>query len=267
MRLKQAIAFFVVLSHCAAAFSITDTAQLEQVGITEKLGHQIPRDITLVNHLGKKQKTGRFFDGQKPVLLHLVFYTCPHNCRFAMQFLTETSNTLADGLAPLKIGDDYKVLTVSFDETDTTEIAARKAEENRAILTHKEGAGDLLFFTAGSREIIRITDAAGFGFRKEGNMFDHQSALIVLTPEGRVARYLYGIQHSASDLKLALLEASDGKIGSGGVINKVLLFCYKFDPVGKKYALRAINIVKLSGAVTLVALTAFLYGMWRRKKA
>ncbi|WP_462137156.1 SCO family protein [Candidatus Mycalebacterium sp.] len=265
MLLKQTVVFFVVLLHCAAAFSITDTAQLKQVGITEKLGEQIPGDISLVNHLGEKQKIGQFFDGRKPVLLNLVFYSCPHNCRFAMQFLTETANALAGGIDSLKIGDDYRVLTVSFDETDTTEIAARKAGENRAILTHKKGAGDLLFFTAGHGEIKRITEAAGFGFRKEGKMFDHQSALIVLTPRGKIARYLYGIQHSPSDLKLALIEASDGQIGGGGIINKVLLFCYKFDPVGKKYALRAINIVKLSGVVTLLILTAFLYRMWRRK--
>ncbi|QMU56022.1 MAG: hypothetical protein GKS04_02350 [Candidatus Mycalebacterium zealandia] len=265
MPLKKTVVFFVVLLHCAAAFSITDTAQLKQVGITEKLGEQIPGDISLVNHLGEKRNIGQFFDGQRPVLLNLVFYTCPHNCRFAMQFLTETANALADRVDSLKIGDDYRVLTVSFDETDTSEIAARKAEENRTILTYKEGRENLLFFTAGRSEIKRITETAGFEFRKEGEMFDHQSALIVLTPEGKIARYLYGIQHSPSDVKLALIEASDGKIGGGGIINKVLLFCYKFDPVGKKYALRAINIVKLSGVVTLLVLTVFLYRMWRRK--
>ncbi len=257
--------FFVALLFSAQANSITDTAQLETIGIEEKLGAVVPSDIVLTDETGKKVKTGSLFDGEKPVLLNLVFYTCPHNCRFAMQYLSESVNSLADDLKSFKIGDDYKVLTVSFDETDTTKLAAEKAAENRDMLTRKEGAEDMMFFTADKENIKRLTDTVGFKFRKEGDSFDHQSALIALTPDGRVARYLYGIQHKPADVKLALIEAADGLIGETPVINKVLLFCYKFDPVGKKYALRAIAMVKVAGVVTLIVLTTFLYKMWRRK--
>ncbi len=257
--------FVAVLLMTTTANSITDTAQLERIGIEEKLGEQVPANIALVNHLGREELIGRYFDGKKPVLLQLVFYKCPHNCRFAMKFLTETVNALSDNFESFKIGSDYRVLTVSFDESDTTETALEKTRESRSLLTHKEGAGELRFFTASPEEIERLTEAAGFGFRKEGDGFDHQSALIALTPRGRIARYLYGIQHEPVDLKLALIEASNGRIGGSEIINKVLLFCYKFDPVGRKYALRAIAIVKISGVVTLLILAAFLYRMWRRK--
>ncbi len=268
MRLKRISLFFVVfLLPNTPVLAITDTAQLERIGIREKLGVQVPEDIVISDHTGQKKKIGRFFDGKRPVLLQLVFYSCPHNCRFAMKFLAETANALADNLGSFKIGDNYRVLTVSFDSSDTTRIASEKAEENRALLTNRKGAEEFGFFTAEQSEIVRLTDSVGFGFRKEGNGFDHQSALIVLTPEGKVARYLYGIQHNPADLKLALIEASNGRIGSRTLINHVLLFCYKFDPVGKKYALRAIAIVKLSGAVTLLVLSMFLYRMWKKKAA
>ncbi len=263
--MRQILLFFIIFLPAPAAFSITDTAQIEIMKIREKLGEQVPGNIVLTNYLGQKKEIGQFFDGEKPVLLHLVFYTCPHNCRFAMQFLSETVNALADELGSFKLGDDYRVLTVSFDESDTTQIASQKAAENLSMLTYQKGAEDLRFFTAGKNEITRLTESVGFGFRKEGEGFDHQSALILLTPEGRVARYLYGIQHDPKDLKLALIEASDGKIGGSTAINKVLLFCYKFDPVGKKYALEAIRIVKLSGVVTMLGIGIFLYRMWRRR--
>lgn len=265
MRLVQALLLLALLPFAPEALSITDTAQLRTIGIKEKPGAQVPRDISLTDHRGGWSAIGQFFDGKKPSLLNLVFYSCPHNCRFAMQFLTETANALASGAAPLKTGDDYTILTVSFDVSDTTEIAAKKAEENHALLSGGLDADGMKFFTADADDIKRLTDTVGFSFRKEGEGFDHQSGLIVLTPEGKVARYLYGIQHEAKDVRLALLEAADGKIGGGGVINKVLLFCYKFDPVGGKYALRALFLVKVSGAVTLIALTAFLYRMWRNK--
>lgn len=265
MRLTQALLLLTVLAFASEAKSITDTAQLNTIGITEKPGAQVPRGIEITNHRGRVETAGRFFDGEKPSLLHLVFYSCPHACRFAMQFLTETANSLAEGAASLKAGVDYTVLTVSFDVSDTTETAAQKAAEQHALLSGGQSADGMRFFTADEENIRRLTGAVGFAFRKEGEGFDHQSGLVVLTPEGKVARYLYGIQHDPKDVRLALLEAADGKIGGGGVINKVLLFCYKFDPVGGKYALRALLLVKISGAVTLLALTAFLFRMWRNK--
>ncbi|MCY3973732.1 MAG: hypothetical protein OXF52_06005 [Candidatus Dadabacteria bacterium] len=265
MRPALLLPLIAIALFASEARSITDTAQLRTIGIKEKPGAQVPRDISLTDHRGRRETTGRFFDGKKPSLLHLVFYTCPHNCRFGMQFLTETANTLASGAAPLKAGDDYTILTVSFDLSDTTEIAAQKAAENYAILSGGQDGEGMRFFISDASGVKRLTEAVGYSFRKEGEGFDHQSALIVLTPEGKVARYLYGIQHDPKDVRLALLEAADGKIGGSGVINKVLLFCYKFDPVGGKYALRALFLVKVSGAVTLLALTAFLYRMWRNK--
>lgn len=121
--------------------------------------------------------------------------------------------------------------------------------------------------TGNEGSILELTRSLGYKFMEDGDEFAHPSALIVLTPEGKISRYLYGIQHDPRDYKLALIEASDGKIGGNSLSNKVLLFCYQFDPIGKRYALKAINIVKIGGMVTLFTLSSFLAFFWIKEKS
>ena len=155
----------------------------------------------------------------------------------------------------MKIGEDYQVLTVSFDPSETTDLAAQK-QSNYLHLVKKEGAKKgWTFFTADSATISRFTNAAGFGFKKTGNDFVHAAALIVLSPERKITRYLNGIYFQPFEFKMALVEASKGQ--SGPTINRILQFCYSYDPQGKQYVM---NITRVSGII--IAFMAVIFFLW-----
>jgi protein SCO1 len=219
-----------------------------EIGIIEKLETIIPSDIKLVNQDGDTVLLGNIVN--KPTVLSFVYFRCPGIC-----------SPLMDGLADviersdMKIGEDYQVLTISFDERETTDLAAHK-HDNYLHLVKKEGAKKgWTFFTADSATIRRITNAAGFEFKRTGNDFVHAAALIVLSPERKITRYLNGIYFQPFEFKMALVEASKGK--SGPTINRILQFCYAYDPQGKQYVM---NITRVSGI--LIAFLAVLFFLW-----
>ncbi len=167
----------------------------------------------------------------------------------------------------LEMGKDFKVLTVSFDPEDTPELSGAKAARYRELVKHGDsGKENWAFLTADAENIRRLTEAVGFKYKVDGEEFAHASALIILTPEGKISRYLPGIQYEPIDFRMSLLEASQGKIGSSEMLNKFLLFCYEFDPVGKKYALQALNVVKAGGVVTLLSICGVLTYFWKRER-
>jgi len=244
-----------------SAFALTDARDVKDMGIDEKLGAIIPSDIELVNESGESVTIKGLLSQDTPTVLNLVYYNCPRVCSFATEGLLQVIGELGS----LTLGDDYTVLTVSFDPEDTPELAKSKALRYRGAVKNAEPrVSDWQFLTGDEENIKRLTDSVGFRYFKDGDEFAHASALIVLTPEGKVSRYLNGIQHEPTDFRLSLLEASRGEIGSSKIINQVLLFCYGFDPIGKRYALKAINIVKASGVVTLLLLCGTLTYFWRR---
>jgi len=219
-----------------------------EIGIIEKLDTTLPSDIKLVNQDGDTVLLGNIVN--KPTVLSFVYFRCPGIC-----------SPLMDGLADviersdMKIGEDYQVLTISFDERENTELAARK-HDNYLHLVNKEGAKKgWTFFTADSATIRQITTAAGFGFKRTGNDFVHAAALIVLSPERKITRYLNGIYFQPFEFKMALVEASKGK--SGPTINRILQFCYAYDPQGKRYVM---NITRVSGI--LIAFLALVLFLW-----
>ncbi len=219
-----------------------------EIGIIEKLDTTLPSDIKLVNQDGDTVLLGNIVN--KPTVLSFVYFRCPGIC-----------SPLMDGLADviersdMKIGEDYQVLTISFDEREKTDLAARK-HDNYLHLVNKEGAKKgWTFFTADSATIRRITTAAGFGFKRTGNDFVHAAALIVLSPERKITRYLNGIYFQPFEFKMAMVEASKGK--SGPTINRILQFCYAYDPQGKRYVM---NITRVSGI--LIAFLALLLFLW-----
>lgn len=245
------------------AYAITDSRDVKDIGIDEKLGSGVPGDIILLDENNQAVKFGNLLAEETPTVLNLVYFSCPRLCIFAADGLLQVANELDS----LSLGRDYRVLTVSFDPEDTPELAKSKAVKYRGGVAGGEPVEkDWEFLTGNQENIKRLTEAVGFRYKKDGDEFAHASALIVLTPEGEISRYLHGIQHEPNDLRLALLEASEGKIGSSEVINKVLLFCYGFDPVGKKYALKALNIVKAAGLVTLFTLCGALTYFWRKER-
>jgi len=253
----------VISYYHAPAYAISNTADLKEIGIDEKLGETIDLDVDFINQDGEQVKLRRFLN-EKPVVINMLYLSCPRICTFALDGSLEVINETND----LKIGTDYEFLSISFNPEETDLISAEKSKKYYSGFKDKSinPENGWSFLTSDSENINKLTQAIGYNFKKDGEEYAHPSALVVLTPEGKVSRYLYGLQHNPKDFKLALIESSDGKIGKSSLANKVLLFCYQFDPIGKRYALKALNIVKAGGVVTLLALSGFLAIFWVREK-
>lgn len=253
----------VALSSPQSAFSLSNVNDVKNIGFEEKLSSTVALDAEFVGDDGEPVAFSDFLGNGKPVVLSLAYFTCPRLCDLSTEGVLEAVNSL-DSFRP---GKDYTIVTLSFDPEESPEAVAKKSALYRKNLAGgaEEGRGwNFLFGTA--ENILRITDSVGFRFAKDGEEFAHPSGMIVLTHEGTISRYLYGVTHEPRDFKLALIEASEGKIGDSELLNKVLMFCYQFDPVGKRYALAALNVVKAGGMVTLAVLVTFLAFMWRREK-
>jgi len=235
-------------------------AILREVGVDEKPGAAIPRDLPFTDASGKPVRLASFL-GDGPVLLTLNYYTCPMLCPL-------TFRSLAATMAKVKgfsLERDYRVVTVSIDPDEIPEIVRAKANETHALVPGVREADARWPFLYGSAGSIRsLTESVGYRYAKVGQEFAHPAAMIVLSPSGTVSRYLYGVEIDPRDLKLALIEASEGKIGASSAGNALLMYCFKYDPVGKKYMLYARNIMKAAGAVTLVLLAGLLFVLWRR---
>jgi len=263
LKLIASIVLVFMLFSSEFVLAITDARDVKDIGIDEKLGDALPEDITIIDENNNPVLFKDLLSTDTPTVLNLVYYSCPKLCNFATDGLLQVINETDS----LNIGKDYKVLTVSFDPEDSTELAASKALKYRSsVKTGEQTEDSWPFFTADEENIERLTQSVGFKYKIDGDEFAHPAALTVLTPEGKVSRYLYGIQHIPNDFRLSLLEASKGEIGTSQLLNKVLLFCYGFDPVGKKYALQALNVVKAGGVITLLSLCVGLTYFWRREK-
>jgi protein SCO1/2 len=235
-------------------------AVLQAVGVDEKPAAAIPRDLPFTDAAGKKVHLGEFL-GDGPVLLTLNYYTCPMLCPLTFRSLAATMSQVKG----FSLARDYRVVTVSIDPDEIPEIARAKADETHSLVPGlRDGDARWPFLYGGADSIRRLAEAVGYRYRKVGGEFAHPAVTIVLSPEGRVSRYLYGIEIDPRDLKLALIEASEGKIGASSVGNALLMYCFRYDPVGKKYMLYARNIMKAAGVVTVVLLAALLAVLWRR---
>ncbi|MGB3364691.1 MAG: SCO family protein [Thermodesulfobacteriota bacterium] len=263
VNLLACIVLVSMLFFSETGIALTDSRDVKDIGIDEKLGDTIPDDITILDENNNPVLFKDLLSSDTPTVLNLVYYSCPKLCNFATDGLLQVVNETAS----LEIGKDYKLLTVSFDPEDSAELASTKALKYRSrVKVGEQTQQSWPFFTGDQTNIEKLTQSVGFKYKIDGNEFAHASALIVLTPEGRISRYLHGIQHVPNDFRLSLLEASKGEIGTSKLLNSVLLFCYGFDPVGKKYALKALNVVKAGGLITLLSLCVGLTYFWRREK-
>jgi len=235
---------------------------LQSIGVDEHPGDPVPKDLVFRDQAGRTVRFGDYF-GSGPILLTLNYYTCPMLCPLTLQNLLEATKEV-EGIS---LGTDYRILTVSIDPGDTVETASALAG---TIGARMEGGTDpsarWTFLVGDAGEIERVTRAVGFRYRKVGAEFAHPDVGIVLTPKGKISRYLYGVQQDPSNLKLALIEAADGKIGNSEVLNRLLLYCFQYDPVGRKYALFARNIMKAGGILTLVLLGGLYAGLRKHRK-
>jgi len=234
---------------------------LKNVGIEQHLDEPIPRGLEFRDEAGRAVKLGDYF-GDKPVILSLVYYRCPMLC-------SEVLSGLESSLRVLKfdVGEDFEVLTVSFDPHDTPEIAtAKKAEYIRRY--KRAGAAEGWHFLTGSQESIdALTRAAGFqyGYDPKSGQFAHTTAIMILTPGGKIAQYYFGVDYAPKDLRLGLVEASQGKIGN--VVDELLLYCYHYDPATGKYGAIISRILQLSAAATILILGGLLLILFRRGPA
>lgn len=236
---------------------------LQQIGVNEKPGARIPLDLPFNDQHGKQVTLARYFSGN-PVILTLNYYSCPMLCPLTFRNLVKNINKMQG----LSLGKDFTIVTVSFDPDETAARTREKAAETHAMLGKINAPEQTWPFLFGAQpQIESLTGAVGYRYLSLGkNNFAHPAVIMILTPDGKVARYLYGLEQEPRDLKLALIEASDGKIGGSTVLNRVLLYCFHYDPVGKKYALAAINIMKIAGGLVLLFLALLVFGLWRAEK-
>jgi protein SCO1/2 len=243
----------------------TDVAPvgLEDVRIEEKLGGALPLDASLVDGGGRPYALRQAFDGKHPVVLALVYYDCPMLCGLILSGMAKAMRENG-----LELGRDYQAVTISF---DPDEKPVQGAERRRGYLQSmgKGDAGAEWPFLVGPGETTRrISDAAGFYYKRDAvtGEWAHLAAILVLTPDGRVSRYLYGIDYDPKDFRLALVEAADGRVGTS--FDRLLLTCYRYDPASRKYEPYALGFVRAGGLLALLGLGGLILTLvWRERRA
>jgi protein SCO1/2 len=235
--------------------------ELEGIGIEERPGAKAPLDLAVRDHLGRSVTLGKYFNGTQPVLLVMAYYQCPMLCSLVVNGVTAGMRALA-----WTTGDKYRVVVVSFDPRDTVELAAAKRKNYLESYGRQVDDDAWPFLLADEKNARRLAQAIGFGYRwdAETQQYAHAAGAFVFTPDGRLSRTLYGITYEEKNLRLALLEAAGGKLGSAW--DKVLLFCFHYDPNARSYVPATMRIVKASGVATVVLLALFLGRLWRRER-
>jgi len=231
---------------------------LEDVGIDQKLDSQLPLDLVFKDESGASVRLGDYI-GKKPIVLSLVYFNCPMLCNQVLNGLTGSMDTLS-----FDIGKEFEVVTVSFDPRETPELARDKKETYIKWYKRPGAAEGWHFLTGDKHEIDKLAAAVGFRYRYDPatNQFAHASGIMLATPEGKLARYFYGIEYAPRDLKLGLIEASENKIGSP--VDKLLLYCYHYDPASGKYGPVVMKLIRLGGAATMIGFVAMVFWMRRR---
>jgi protein SCO1 len=232
------------------------------VTIEQHLNAQVPLDLIFTDETGREVSLDRYFDGT-PVLLALVYYDCPQLCPLVLDGLARSLRPL-----DLKPGDDYRVVAVSIDPGETSQLAASKKRALMARALPGAAAG-WHFLTGDQRSIETLAQTAGFRYvendQDKEDRYVHAVGTIALTPEGKISRYLYGFDYPPRDLRFALVEASGNRIGSA--VDQLLLLCYKYDPALGKYTLSILNVLRFSATATVFVLGGFLVFMLRRERS
>ena len=234
---------------------------LQNVGIEQHLDGQVPPDLAFVDDTSRPVHLGDYF-GKKPIILNLVYYNCTMLCGEALAGLAGSMK-----LVKFDVGKEFEVVTVSFNPQETPEIAAAKKKDYLERYGRPGTAAGWHFLTGPAESINALTQAVGFQYQYDPkiNQYAHATAIMVLTPEGRISRYFYGVDFPPKDLRMGLVEASQGKIGNA--VDQVLLYCYHYDPKTGKYGAIVNNILRLGAGVTIVALAAFLLILFKLEKA
>jgi protein SCO1/2 len=236
--------------------------EMDGIQIDDKPGAQLPLDVMLVDHNGKSLSLRDYFkDTGRPVVLTLGYYGCPMLCGLVLNALTDVM-----GKVPLKIGKDFDVLSVSIDHREKADVAKAKRANYLHSLGIDANSAIWPFHVAEEKDIKRLASAVGFNFRYDAksDQYAHGAGIFVVSPHGVLSRVLWGIEYKPMDFRLAIVEASEGKVGS--FADKILLSCFHFDPDSHKYGVYIFGIMRLAGLITIVVLGTFLLLQFRRER-
>ena len=231
-----------------------------EVGIDQRLNEQLPLDLEFRDESGRPVKLATYFH-KKPVIISLVYYQCPMLCTQVLNGMVQTFRTLK-----FTAGTEFEVVTVSIDHRETPEMAADKKDTYVTEYARTGVAGGWHFLVGDSLSIKRLADAVGFKFiyDQPTKQFAHASGIMIATPRGKLARYLYGIEYGAKDLTFSIMEAAQEKIGSP--VDKLLLLCYHYDPTTGKYGVVVANLLRGGGALTVLIIAGYMFVNYRRDR-
>lgn len=254
------LAVFLTSQPAYAQLNREQPDALQNLGIDEHLGDYIPLDAKFADSNGDSVLLGDLLEDGKPVLLNPLYYECPMLCGLV---LDGTINVIEDMV--WKPGKEFIVISISIDPEEDAELAARSKENYLSQMDSTTKAG-WYFLTGKKSQIDKVVEAVGFRYKEieDTGEFAHSAAIMLLSPDGKITRYLYGISYDEFNVRSALYESADGKIGN--TIDKVVMYCYQYDPDSGSYAPVAINIMKLGGLATLIILGIFLGSLWLREK-
>lgn len=247
----------------AAHFSVPALAlekpkeKLESVGLATERGDSVDLSLTFTDSDGTTKTLGELVAGTKPIILIPAYYSCPRLCGLLLKGVSELLNKI-----DLTLGEDFRVVTVSFNTREEAADAHRAQETWRSRF---QGKGDALawhFLVGDSKNVDPLMEQIGFRYLPDGKEFAHTAAIMLLTPSGEISQYFTGISFPTWDVRLALIEASRGEIGTA--FDQVLLYCFRFDPTKGKYTWFAFNVVRAGGAITLILLAGLIFVLWRR---
>lgn len=236
-------------------------AALREIGFDQRLGEGLPLQARFRDDHGREVSLGDYF-GKKPVVLSLNYYGCPMLCTVTLNGLASALNFMS-----LDAGREFEVVTVSFDPKEGPALAAEKKAQYLTRYKRETAAAGWHFLTGDQASIDALTRAVGlrYAWDAESRQWAHPAGIVVATPDGRIARYLFGIEYAPLDLRLALVEASAGRIGTP--VDAVLLYCYQYDPMAGRYSAAILRMLRAAALLTLGALGVFVFTMLRRERA
>lgn len=270
---RRALLLLAGAALCAApARATAQTLQSEVpepmrgVDVAERRGESLPLNLEYTDARGRTVRLADYFDGRRPVVLLLGYYDCPLLCDVVFNKTLQAFKSLK-----LTLGEDYRAVTISFDHTNTTAQAAGKQAAMLAGYDGERGEAPWAFLTSSATNAKAIAEAVGYTYKylPESGEFSHPAAIVVVSPDGVVSNYLYGVQFPERQMRLALLDAADGKVGD--FFDKVLLYCYHYDPAAGSYAIQARKVMNIAGALTAIGLGSVIAGLFwmerRRRRA
>ncbi len=236
---------------------IDSTPLVDGVGVQEHLGEWLDLELEFSDQNGKAVQLKDYFQAGRPVIIAPVYYTCPRMCTLVLNGVAQMIRDV-----DMQLGDDYVVLNISFDATNTPAMAKAKAATYYDSVKPKQADGHWQFLTGSQEAIDQVMNQIGFKYKWINDAYSHASIITFLGDDGKITRYLYGVQYPSRDARLALVEASEGKVGT--TLDRFLIFCFHYDPLAGKYTFMATNIMRVGGVLTILALSILGYFLFKK---